>query len=188
MYTTLRNIHLLCGCFAVPALLMYGVSAVQMAHTSWFVMKPAVTESLVTLSPGAIDGRRVANQLMLGSEITTIQTTPKGFDIRMAVPGTVHEIHYDRATGDTRIRTSVAGVMGMLNRLHHAAGLWHDYAPMKLWALLVFLVSIATVGLGVTGIWMWWVRRQERTWGLILLAANLLFSVAILLRVRSMGP
>jgi len=61
----------------------------------------------------------------------------------------------------------VAGVIGMLNRLHHAAGLWHDYLPLKLWAVLCGLVSIATIGLGVTGLCMWWARKQERKWGIV---------------------
>jgi hypothetical protein len=188
MYTTLRNIHLLCGSLALAGLLMYGLSAVQMAHPRWFVMKPAVTESRVLLGANESDGRRVARELALSGEITAIQQTPSGFDIRIAVPGTVHEVKYDRATGEARIRTSIAGFMGMLNRLHHLAGLWHDYTPSKLWAVLVLLVSLATVVLGASGIWLWWLRRQERTWGLVFIAANLIFSIGILIRLRSMGP
>ena len=192
MYPTLRNIHLLCGVFALPALAVYGVSAVQMAHARWFVLKPAIREARVALRSGSADGRLVASEMMarqhLRGEITSIQQTEGGFAIRIAVPGTVHEIRYDGASGEAYLRTSVAGFMGMLNRLHHAAGLWHDYLPSKLWAVLVALVSLATVGLGATGIWMWWLRRQERTWGLILIAANLVFSVAVLVALRAMGP
>jgi hypothetical protein len=35
---------------------------------------------------------------------------------------------------------------------------------------------------------MWWLRRQERTWGLVLLGANLAFSITVLLLMRSAGP
>jgi hypothetical protein len=192
MYRTLRTIHLLCGVFALPALLMYGVSAVQMAHPKWFSMKPEVSETSLTLSPAHTDGRKVANEVMekcaVRGEIDSIRQTDTGMEIRIVVPGTVQEIRYDRATGKTRIRKSVAGFMGMLNRLHHAAGVPRDYLPLSLWGVLVGLVSLATVGLGLTGVCMWWMRRQERRWGLILIAANLAFTIAVLSALRSAGP
>jgi uncharacterized iron-regulated membrane protein len=54
--------------------------------------------------------------------------------------------------------------------------------------LLIGLVSAAVLLLGITGIWMWWLRKQERAWGLLLLAANLVFAVGVLLTIRSAGP
>ena len=72
----------------------------------------------------------------------------------------------------------------MLNRLHHAGGLWPDYLPLRLWGVFVAIVSLGILGLGATGIWMWWLRRQERKWGLVLLTANVAFSVGILLMIR----
>ena len=112
MYRTLRSIHLLCGLFALPMLLMYGLSAVQMAHSKWFRTTVTTTESSVQMQPGRTDGRLLARGIMasrnLHGEITSIEPSPSGFAIRIAVPGTVHEIRYDRATGAGRIRTSVA--------------------------------------------------------------------------------
>ncbi len=192
MYRTLRAIHLLCGAFALPALLMYGMSAVQMAHNHWFSMKPSMSESDFAIGAGYTDGRVAAREAMasrgIRGEIAAVEPAPFGFRIRVVVPGTVHEIRYEASSGKVHLRTSVAGLMGMLNRLHHAAGLWHAYAPMRLWGLLVGIVSLATLGLGATGIWMWWLRRQERTWGIVLIAANMAFSAGVLLLVRSAGP
>ncbi len=191
-YKTLRTIHLLCGAFAVPALLMYGISAVQMAHSKWFSLKPTVTERDIAMVAGYAEGRKLANDLMarepIRGEIATVKQTPAGFDLRILVPATVHEIRYESATGRTHIRTSVSGTMGMLNRLHHAAGLRHSYVPLQIWGVFVAFVSLATLGLGATGIWMWWLRKQERTWGVVLLSANLVFAVAILAMLRSAGP
>jgi hypothetical protein len=192
MYPLLRTIHLLCGVLSLPMLLMYGVSAVQMAHSNWFSLKPAVTERQVPAAAGETDGRRLARNLMratgLRGEITSVSETPDGFLVRLTIPGTVHEIRYNRASGTADIRTSVAGTLGFLNRLHHAAGFWHDWSPMKVWALLVAVVSFATVGLAVTGLWMWWLRRQERVSGLILLLANVAFAVVVLSLLRASGP
>ncbi len=192
MYRTLRSIHLIAGAFALPMLLMYGLSAVQMAHSKWFNLKPAVTESDATLPSAAPDGRALAYTLMasrnIPGELQQLRRTPQGFEFRIVIPGTVHEVRYDQTTGATHIRTAVSPFMGMLNRLHHAAGLLYDYPPLSLWGLLVALASLATLTLSATGLWMWWLRRQERRWGLILLGANLAFTTAIFTAIRINGP
>jgi hypothetical protein len=192
MYRTLRTIHLLSGVFALPMLAMYGVSAVQMAHPTWFPMQPAVTQDEHALRAGLSDARRVARELMtrgvVRGDINEVRQTAAAYTLRIVRPGTVHEIQYDRANGIAKVRTSMAGVMGMLNRLHHAAGLWHDWGPLNAWGLLVGLVSFATVCLGATGIWMWWLRRQERWTGLILVLANVAFSMTVLFLLRQAGP
>ncbi|MEO8659744.1 MAG: PepSY domain-containing protein [Bryobacteraceae bacterium] len=190
-YPVLRTVHLLCGVFAVPALLMYGVSAVQMSHSAWFRMKPVVTESVSSAGIGMVDGRQVTEETMakqgFRGEIESVKETPAGFAVRVVVPGTVREIAYERTSGLVRVRTSVSGVMGMLNRLHHAAGVRREYLPLRLWGALMAVVALAIIGLGVTGIWMWWLRKQERTWGLILLGANLAYGVTLLWLIRAGG-
>lgn len=191
-YPVLRTTHLLCGAFALPMLWMYGVSAVQMAHSTWFRLRPEVTERQTPAPRGYTDGRALAREVMetqkIRGEIASIQATPAGFDVRVEVPGTVHEIRYDGVRGAVRLRSSVSGVMGMLNRLHHAAGLWHPYLFLRLWGALAGLVSVATLALGATGLWLWWLRREERKWGLILLTANVVFAAALLATLRSAGP
>jgi hypothetical protein len=191
-YPSLRTIHLLCGVFAVPALVIYGVSAMQMAHSKWFAMKPTVTEVEMPMSPGYTDGRQLAHDVMasrsIRGEIASVKQTKGGFEVRVTVPGTVHEIRYDGTGGRVRLKTSVAGFMGMLNRLHHAAGLGHEYLPLRLWGIFCGVVSLAILGLGVTGIWMWWLRKQERTLGLVLLSANLVFAITVLVMLRAAGP
>ncbi len=190
MYKNLRNIHLLCGSFALPMLLMYALSAVQMAHNKWFPMKPEVSERVLKLEPGLGDARQVSRKLLqeqnLQGELGAVQAAPGGVEFRLAVPGTVHQVRYD-AGGETRVRTSVAGTMGMLNRLHHAAGFWPEFIALRLWGGLVLLVSAATLALGVTGIWMWWLRGKDRALGLVLVLANLAFSLAILAGMRAKG-
>jgi hypothetical protein len=192
LYSVLRNTHLLCGAFALPFLVIYGASAVQMAHTRWFNMKPAITETDTAVAAGMTDGRVVAREVMqVGSirgEITEVKSKPAGFEVQVRRPGTQYEIEYDSATGTARIRTKVAGVWGIMNRLHHAAGLWHEYGPLKWWGLFCGLTSVAAIGLGATGIWMWWLRKQERRWGLVLLSANLVFAIAVLGAMRAAGP
>src|SRR5689334_25354003 len=93
MYRTLRTIHLLCGVFALPMLLMYGMSAVQMAHSKWFDMKPSVTEVTVPMRSDYVDGRQLAHDIManrsIRGDINSVQQTPAGFNVRIVVPGLV---------------------------------------------------------------------------------------------------
>ena len=62
MYKIIRNLHLLLASFSLPFLIMYGVSAVQMSHNTWFQMKPAVQERDLTLSPDQSDARAIAHE------------------------------------------------------------------------------------------------------------------------------
>jgi hypothetical protein len=193
MYKIIRNAHLLLASFSLPFLIMYGVSAVQMSHSTWFQTTPAVIERDLSIAPGQADARSVARDIMnrqpdLKGELNNVQTSDSGLTLRIVVPGTVHEVRYDRVSGVARIKTSVAGVMGMLNRLHHWAGFWHEPASMKAWAAFVAVVSLGLLLLGASGIYMWFTRRSERRIGLALLAVNLIFAVTVLGLMRMSGP
>ncbi len=193
MYKIIRNVHLLLASFSLPFLIMYGVSAVQMSHSTWFPMKPAVVERELALASGQSDARQVAREIMsrqpdMKGELSNVQTSASGLTLRIVVPGTVHEVRYDRASGIARIKTSVAGVMGMLNRLHHWAGFWHEPLSMKAWAVFVSVVSLGLLLLGASGIYMWFTRRPERRIGIALLTVNLIFAVTVLTLLRAAGP
>ncbi len=191
MYPTLRSTHLLFGLFSVPLLLLYAISAVQMAHSGWFHIKPAVQEQSVRLSPGSNDSRQVSRELMTGhglrGELTSVRAAPGRLTLRIGVPGKVHDVTYDTASGVATVKTSTSGLLGTMNRLHHAAGLWPAYLPLKLWGAFVLVVSLALIGLGSTGLWMWWMRRQERVAGLVLISANVIFSLIVLTMLRTAG-
>ena len=193
MYKTIRTVHLLLASLSLPFLLMYGVSAVQMAHGTWFNMKPVVRESHLAMSPGMTDARAVAREVTahapdVRGELTNVRVAAAEVVFRLVLPGTVHEVQYNPASGDTRLKTSVAGVMGMLNRLHHAAGLWHEPLSMNLWGGAVAIVSAALLLLGASGIYMWFVRRSERLFGAVLLGLNLAIVLVLLGLMRSAGP
>ena len=193
MYKIVRNVHLLLASFSLPFLIMYGLSAVQMSHSTWFQLKPAVDERQISLTAGQSDGRAVARAIMdrdqtVKGEITNVQPNDAGIALRIVVPGTVHDVRYERASGLATVKTSVAGTMGMLNRLHHWAGFWHEPVSMKMWAVAVAVVSAALLLLGASGIYMWFTRRPERRIGLALLAINVVFAMTLLTLLRTSGP
>jgi hypothetical protein len=193
MYRVIRNVHLLLASFSLPFLIMYGVSAVQMSHSAWFDMKPAVHERQLTLEAGQTDARTIARRIMdrerdVKGELSNVQANDSGVTLRIVVPGTVHEVRYDRTSGIARVTTSVGGVMVMLNRLHHWAGFWHEPLPMRLWAAAVAVVSTALLLLGVSGLYMWFTRRSERRLGMALLAVNVVVALTLMALLRMSGP
>ena len=64
MYQTIRNIHLLLASFSLPFLVVYGASAVQMSHNSWFRLKPAVQERDFAVAAGQSDARAIAREVI----------------------------------------------------------------------------------------------------------------------------
>lgn len=188
MYRYLRNTHLFLGLFCCLFLLMYAVSGVQMAHNAWFSSRPAVTETHATLPPQLADSRRVARELMdrygLRGEAGKPRVTPDLLSFDIVRPGTVYQIDYSPATGDSRIRDNHAGFMGMLNRIHHAKGLWHDYWLLNVWGAFVALVSLALFVIGATGIYLWFKLHQERVIGAILLTLSLGYSLTLMVLAR----
>jgi hypothetical protein len=193
MYRIIRNVHLLLASFSLPFLIMYGVSAIQMSHSAWFDMKPAVHERQLTLEPGQTDARIIAREIMdrerdVEGELSNVQTGESGVTLRIVVPGTVHEVRYDRTAGIARVKTSVGGVMVMLNRLHHWAGFWHEPVTMKWWAAAVAVVSTSLLLLGASGLYLWFTRRSERRLGIALLAVNLVVAVTLITMLRAAGP
>jgi hypothetical protein len=189
MYRLLRDTHLACGLFAVLFVLMYGVSSVQMAHNSWFDVRPAVTESRYNL-PAKMEGARAAaRELMdrhgLAGELGQVKETPEGASFRIVRPGIVHEIVYTAASGETAVRTSKANFAGLMNRLHHISGLWHEDALVNAWAAALALIAASLIVLGLSGIYLWFKIHTERLMGSVLLAVSLAFSITVIVLLRT---
>ena len=187
-FRLIRDAHLIAGLSALPFLLMFGVSAVQMTHRSWFPMQPSVSQTQMTEPAGLDNARALAASLMrrglVQGEIDFAQSTPAGLRVRVSNPGATYDVAYDRASGRSNIRTSALASMAVLNRLHHTAGLWHGYWMNQVWNGLLAVVSLGLIGLGATGLWLWFERRRERAIGFVLLSVNLGFSITVLALIR----
>jgi hypothetical protein len=185
MYKLVRNTHLVLGLSSLLFLLMYSISAVQMAHR--IRLTPEVAEEDITVTPG-LAARPLADTLMrdrgYGGELGNPQMTPKGFRITLTRPGTLYAINYDRATGQAHVRKETRSFMGMLNRLHHQNGLHHADGVLNAWGWALLLVSVGLLLIGATGIYMWFQLHKERRIGSVLLGLNLVVSIGLLLALR----
>jgi hypothetical protein len=190
MYRWFRNTHLVAGLLAVPFLMMYGLSAVQMSHGDWFSLKPMATETTVAVASSPInDGRALARILMdqnqVRGEIRQVKATDSGFQLQIEHLGTDYRVEYSSQTHQAVIQTSVAPFMGMMNRIHHLAGLHNASLILDVWGGWVVAASFCLFLLGLTGIYMWFRLYKERVIGSILLAVSLGYSLALILLIRA---
>ena len=185
IFKFLRHMHLILGLLLFWMVMMYAVSAVQMAHRIRIV--PVVTESDVMATPG-LDARPLANELMekngISGEMGNVTPVSGGYRFPLNRAGGATQITYDRSTGKTHLRASDTGFWGVLNRLHHFHGLHNQTGVRNLWGWTVLFASLGLFVLGGTGIFMWFKLYKERTIGLVLLGANLVVSVGLLVALR----
>lgn len=188
MHSLIRNTHLMLGLFSVLFLMMYGLSAFQMAHGFLFDLRPAVTTSTIGISPGR-QPREAAQELMNGhqlrGELRDIRTHPDGWNFRVVRPGTVYEVTYHAATGATDVKTSTAGFWGMLNRIHHVGGLWHGYSLINIWGAFTGIISLCLLLIGATGVYLWFKMYNERRIGAILLGGAVAFGLVMVTLIRT---
>ena len=184
MYQKLRSIHLCTGLFCVAFLAMYGVSAVQMAHRPWWPIRQSVTTRSMQLPPGLTDARVAARELAIRGELTEVHAIPGALQFRVVRPGIVNQIEYSAATGEAKIRIVNTGFTGLLNRIHHIEGMWHEYALLNVWSAMLGLVSIGLLVLGASGLYLWFRNHSERWIGVVLLAGGGGFAAMLIVWMR----
>lgn len=185
MHKFIRNTHLILGMASVLFVLVYAVSAAQMAHR--IRLTPRVEEEDVTLTAG-LAARPLADALMAqrgyGGELGQTQMTPNGFRVNIARPGTLYVVNYNRTTGQAHIRRETRSFLGVLNRLHHQHGLHHADGVLNAWGWALLIVSVGMLFIGASGVYLWFKIHKERTVGAILLAANVVISLGLLVALR----
>lgn len=188
MYKLFRDIHLALGLFSAVFLLAYGLSAVQMAYPIYRAKWKNSTETFVVPDGVDVAPRPLARWLMdnrgLRGDLETVQSTSTAVSLTIMRPATRHDVKLDRATRRAEVTTGVMNVVGMLNRLHHAGGLWHDYWAINVWGWFLALVSVFLIIVALTGVYMWFKRHRERRVGTIVFVAGLAWGISLLFLVR----
>ncbi|MBK5293891.1 MAG: PepSY-associated TM helix domain-containing protein [Acidobacteriia bacterium] len=191
MQRWLRNLHLFAGLFSALMVVQYGVSTMFMSHRNWFgEPKPETSEASYTVaSETATSARALARELMdrhgLNGELRQGRDTKGGYELRIALAGIQHDVEYSRATGQARVKTLRRTARQTLTAVHHQGGLQYGHWVSNAWGALVGLVSIGLILLGLSGIYLWFKLRQERVVGTVLLVFSLVYSVSLMVMLRS---
>jgi hypothetical protein len=189
MYKRLRDIHLVLGLFALPFALVYGLSAAQMAHPSVLHARTEtrVWNAVLPAGQAAQTPEAALHALELqehvGGELKKVSHAGDLLVLHVERPGTAYEVEL-RAGRYAKISEKRGNTLQLMNRLHHAAGVGGTRPASRLWGWLVVLVSLALLGLGVTGIWMWLSRKSERRAGLVFLVTSTAYALGLLLAIR----
>jgi hypothetical protein len=190
MYRWMRNTHLLLGLGFSLFLLMYALSALQMAHPAWFDLKPTLTRERIGLdASGAGSARAVADKLLrehgLRGDVTEVKATAAAFRFRVVRPGENVLVDYSRETGVANLERNALGFMAFINRFHQSAGVRHSYLWLNVWGVLSAIVSVALILISLTGIYLWFKLQEERLTGAILMALSVTLGLTLIVLLRS---
>lgn len=187
-YRTLRDLHLAIGAFCAPFLLVYAVSAVQMAHPRLTFPESRERTWETTLAPGERDPSAVREALRarhyVRGELLSQRAQDGVLHLAVARPGRRYAIELETATGAVRVRETVSTPAFLLNRLHHARGLWNREPVANAWGAAVVVVSLGLLLLTLSGVWLWLERPKERRVGLAVLGTSTLFALALVVAIR----
>jgi hypothetical protein len=185
MYRWIRNTHLALGLSSALFVLLYALSAAQMAHR-WPLTRQVADEDLAL--PAGLAARPLAAALMeqrgYHGELRNPLTTPAGIRMVIARPGARYGVNYDPVSGQAHVRCETFGFLAMMNQLHTLNGLHHADRTLNAWGWALLVFSLALIALGASGIYLWFRIHVERTIGALLLAANLAVSAGLLVALR----
>lgn len=187
-YRWLRELHLAVGAFAAPFVLLYSLSALQMAHPrvafSGSVKSQWKTTLAVDLANPATVHERLRASHDVRGELIESHSDAGTLHLSVVRPGRRYAIAVALQSGHVSVQEEKANVSGLLNRLHHASGLWRREPTANAWGVAVVLVSIALLVLVATGVSMWIGRPKERRVGLIVSGTSLVFALGLLAAIR----
>jgi hypothetical protein len=170
----MRKVHASISFFLLPFLLAFAISAVDFAHRKWFPHPHRTREETRKLPPGITDARILARQWR--GELDEIETPPGQLKFRVMTPlGGSTDVSYTIATGDATIQTTTVSVLTTFAFLHISHGVWQYITPV---------FSAGLLGIGVTGLLLWFKNRRERRIGIALLVIGAGIPLALIISMR----
>ncbi len=186
----IRDLHLYIGLFISPFVLVFAVSVFFLVH-AWLPKRTGEHERAVTDLPlpgnlGALSGRERIDALRpaLGSagvrgEVGWVQHQVKEnrLVIPVMVPGRVTTLTIDVARREGSVREQTTGLADALVTLHkspgpHLAGMRMNWPWMRAWLWMADGTVYAVLFLTVSGVYLWYLIRSQRSIGTVLILAG----------------
>jgi hypothetical protein len=192
-YLITRDLHLYCGLFLSPFILVFSVSVFYLVHG--IAQRPApersdasrtVADLRMPRDIGRLQGRArvealrpVLDQLGVRGEIDFIRQVSK--EHRLIVPvrvpdaDTMVDLDYERRTATvTSRRQSLGDALVYLHKMPgpHNADVRGNSALIRTWRILADGTAYVLLFITVSGIYLWTALRAERTIGLLLIVAG----------------
>ena len=190
----IRDLHLYLGLFISPFVLVFAVTVFFIVH-SWLPGFASGTSTTRVVSawplPGnwqTLSGRPLINALKpalekagVRGEVLLVQPLVKEgkLIIPVTIPGRETTVSISIASGEATIVTRETGLADALLTLHkspgqHGPGIRINWFYMRAWRWMADATVYLILFISVSGIYLWYVLRAERSVGYILLIAGAL--------------
>ena len=174
-----RDLHLYCGLFVCPFLLIFAVTTILLNHRVSSEVQVEKSAAMVNLDgvPEEEQADSVLRQLDLSGE-TFVRRMAEQNRLQMAIarPADNHLVRVDLATGEVAIERRVRDLAGVLIYLHFNPGPHKvkgvTWIFSKLWGWSVDAVVCLVLFLTLSGVYLWALIKAERKTGLALLAGG----------------
>ncbi|MEW6749473.1 MAG: PepSY-associated TM helix domain-containing protein [Candidatus Latescibacterota bacterium] len=197
-YLWLRDLHLLCGLFASPFLLLFAITTLLLNHPSApppnaAPGQPSAVERSVTVPTGLSDidqARQILRQVGVTGEVQYLGRDGDRLEIPVARPGERTTVRVDLATGRATVERRPTGFGERLTYLHrapgpHVADIRGNWIYTRLWRWLVDALVCLVLLISASGVYLWSVLRAERRTGLVLLGlGTVAFAALVWVLVR----
>lgn len=189
----MRVSHLYTGLFLAPWMAVYAVSAFCLNHGSWFTDHLKLAPKWVTVRqavytadatfPKVPEEQAVVLLRHLGLEGPhNIMGAPTANQLaiwRVCVTGN-YRITWQRQNSRLLVeQQQPASFYSFVNNLHFMRGYPHPYLAMRVWAVIVDIVTVSTLVWVISGIWLWARKPRERRLGTLCLASGCLLFAAL---------
>jgi len=193
-YRLILDLHLYSGLFITPFVLVFAISVFFLVH-SWLPRLAAETSTTRVVSavplPGdlaKLSGRPLIDALRpalekagVRGEVGFVRHMVKEgkLIIPVTIPGRETTVSISITNREATIVTREAGLASALVTLHkspgqHGPGIRMNWFYMRVWRWMADTTVYLILFISVSGIYLWYVLRAERTVGVILLFAGAL--------------
>jgi hypothetical protein len=192
LYRVVRDLHLYLGLFISPFVLLFAISVFFLVH-AWLpntVSNPAGTRVVQDLPlPADLDqlvGRARIDALKPALRLAQVQgevgwvqhlTRENRLIIPVSVPGRLTTVTIDVAKRTASIEQRTTGLADALVVLHkspgpHLVGMRMNWFYMRVWSWLADSTVYLSLFITLSGVYLWYALRAERTIGIALLVVG----------------
>ena len=188
MFRWVRSLHGGLGVALALGTLLYAVSGWILVHAdATDADVPAASEervvALETLAHAedtatcAALTERVGHELGLTGRTRVFGEPDLGCSWTFARAGSSVRVDGAPGTATAAVSRRASGWAGTLSALHSISGP-NGGTAFVLWAVLVDALALAMIGFAASGVWLWWLRGQQRRSGAVVLALSTGLTVA----------
>ena len=189
-YRWIRDLHLYFGFFISPFILLFSISVLFLNHAKVAVDRFTSVDSFTELSiPQAIESAQGREAIRIAQDILR-QTNGSGeigftrfvkkerhFIFPVSKPGLETTVDVDVDRGSAIVSKRRTGLMEAFAYLHkmpgpHNVAIRGNWIWTQMWRPFTDATIYLTLFISVSGVYLWYVLKAERTVGTVLLAAG----------------